>query len=135
MPLTHLLDTSVYCQVLRPSPISSCVSRWEALGDDSLAIPAVVVAEIEYGLHLKNSPNLWRQYRTVLQFRLPVLDFDHCVAEVFGRCKSTQKRSGNMVDDFDLAIAATAIINDLTLATLNARHFKLIDGLRWEDWS
>lgn len=49
--------------------------------------------------------------------------------------KARQQRIGATVDDFDLAIAATAMTHDLTVATLNAKHFKLVQGLKWEDWS
>ena len=33
MPVSHLLDTSVYCQPLRKKPHASVVARWELLGD------------------------------------------------------------------------------------------------------
>jgi len=42
---------------------------------------------------------------------------------------------GLCVDDLDLVIAATAVWNNLTLATLNVRRFALIEGLRRENWS
>jgi predicted nucleic acid-binding protein len=35
----------------------------------------------------------------------------------------------------DLLIAATARAHKLTLATLNLRHFGMIDGITVEDWS
>ena len=69
----------------------------------------------------------------MLQFRLAVLDFGASVAATFGECKCNQQGSGKVVDDFDLAIAATAITYGLKLATLDARHFNLIEGLVWED--
>jgi predicted nucleic acid-binding protein len=39
------------------------------------------------------------------------------------------------MDDFDLLIAATALEHGLIVATLNVRHFSMIAGLSWEDWS
>ena len=93
------------------------------------------IAELEFGLFLKDSDRLWAAYRSILKDRLKIFDFDANSASVFGELKAKQTQSGKTVDDFDLAIAAVAIAHDLTVATLNSRHFKLIDGLHWEDWS
>lgn len=49
--------------------------------------------------------------------------------------KARQTQLGKTVDDFNLSIAAIAVHYNLKLATLNHRHFKLIDNLEWEDWS
>lgn len=135
MALRYLLDTSVFSQPIRPQPLAACQNLWQQYGDARLAVPTITIAEIENGLFLKNSDKLWTAYRTILKDRLASLDFTASVASVFGEMKSRQARLGQTVDDFDLAIAATAVAHDLTVATLNKRHFKLIEGVSWEDWS
>jgi len=135
MAVKYLLDTSVFSQPIRPKPNLNCQRKWQKHGDARLAIPAMAIAELEFGLFLRNSDRLWSAYRSILKDRLELFDFTAPVASVFGEIKSRQTRNGKRVDDFDLAIAATAIAHDLTLATLDARHFQLIDDLRWEDWS
>ena len=37
MRLTHLLDSSVFCQPLKPEPLASVEKRWRELGDQALA--------------------------------------------------------------------------------------------------
>lgn len=133
--MRYLLDTSVYCQPLRHAPIDACQRRWQKLGDDQLAVPAIAIAELEYGLFLKDSEKLWQAYRTILKGRLTVLDFTQTTASIFGEMKASQSISGKTIDDFDLAIAAIAVAHDLVVATLNYRHFQQIKGLRWENWS
>lgn len=135
MALRYLLDTSVFCQPLRPRPSKPCQERWLRQGDEHLAVPAIAIAELEYGLFRKDSDKLWHAYRTILKRRLVTLDFTQATASVFGEIKAQQSQSGHTIDDFDLAIAAIAVERDLTVATLNARHFQKIEGLRWEDWS
>jgi predicted nucleic acid-binding protein len=39
------------------------------------------------------------------------------------------------VDDFDLAIAAHAIVHEAAVVTRNTRHFARIRSLRVEDWT
>lgn len=133
--MKYLLDTSVYCQPIKRDPNSVCQKRWQKAGDSILAVPTMIIAEIEYGLFLKSSERLWSAYRAILKDRLPILQFDVSSASVFGELKAKQNQVGKTVDDFDLAIAAIAINHNLTVATLNSRHFTLIDMLQWEDWS
>jgi tRNA(fMet)-specific endonuclease VapC len=63
--------------------------------------------------------------------RLPV------TAEVFDRAATLWaqgQRQGINVDDADLIIAATALIQRLAVATANPRHFEWIDGLSLSNW-
>jgi predicted nucleic acid-binding protein len=135
MALKYLLDTSVYSQPIRPRPLPACETKWQKLGDKNLAVSAIVIAELEYGLFLKDSKKLWEAYRSILKGRLEILDFTAEVATTFGEMKARQAQAGKTVDDFDLSIAAHAVHYNLKLATLNHQHFKLIDDLEWEDWS
>ena len=48
--------------------------------------------------------------------------------------KAAQRRSGRLVPDLDLLIAATAQAHGLILATLDVAHFRLIENFHYEDW-
>jgi len=135
MPLTHLLDTSVYCQPLKPRPVPGVESRWRALGDASLAISVIVEAEILHGIELKQSPRLLELYEGLLHQRLTVLPVDTSVAQSFGRIKASARTKGFHASDFDFLIAATAKAHGLVIATLNFQHFAGIQGLAVEDWT
>ena len=73
MALSHLLDTSVYCQPIKPRPLESVRERWTGLGDDVLAVSAICEAEVLYGLELKRSTRLNSLYDGLLKERLRVL--------------------------------------------------------------
>jgi tRNA(fMet)-specific endonuclease VapC len=133
--LSHLLDTSVYSQRLRPRPLPAVVERWKALGDASLAISAICEAELRYGLARKKSDRLWKEYHDFLENRLTLLPIGQAVATRFGDLKASLEHAGSPRADFDLLIAATALEHHLCLATLNRRHFDKIPGLNVEDWS
>ena len=133
--LTHLLDTSVYSQRLRPRPVPQVVVRWQECGDSALAISAICESELLYGLEKRNSDRLWREYRDFLEDRLALLAVDKQVAARFGRLKAEQEQLGEPRAEFDLLIAATALAHNLIVATLNPRHFEGLSGLVVEDWS
>ena len=135
MPVTHLLDTSVYCQPLRKKPLPSVVARWKTLGDDALCVSVLCEAELHQGLEAKDSDRLWDRYRSLLDGRLPVLDVDAEVARAYASLAGPLIRVGKPRPVVDLLIAATAKKAGLVLATLNFRHFDGIEGVAIEDWS
>ena len=132
---SHLLDTSVYCQPIKPKPLPAVERRWRELGDAPLAISVISEAELLYGLELKSSAKLRSQYDQLLKGRLPILSVDSAVARSFSQIKAACRKKGFAASDFDFLIAATAKTHGLILATLNIRHFNGIEGLAVEDWA
>ena len=61
---------------------------------------------------------------------LTVLAFDEEVVAQAAMIYRTLKKQNKIIDHFDILIAATAIVNDLPLATLNRHHFERIQDLR-----
>lgn len=57
------------------------------------------------------------------------LPFDDAVAETFAEVRSTLRRRGTPISDFDLVIGATALVHDLTVLTFNTRHFERIPDI------
>ena len=92
-------------------------------------------AEVLQGLEAKGSDRLWRAYRSVLKDRVQVLPVDIRVAEHYACVQAASARAGRTRPAFDLLIAATALVHELTLATCNVRHFEGIEGLSVEDWA
>ena len=135
MPITHLLDTSVYSQPIKRAPLDSVQRRWAAVGDSSLSTSVICEAEVLQGLEAKRSDRLWRRYRSVLKGRMHVLPVDIRVAERYAHVQAVSSRIGRTRPAFDLLIAATALVHGLTLATCNVRHFEGIENLTVEDWS
>lgn len=133
--MTHLLDTSVYSQRLKRRPLRKVVRRWSDLGDAKLAISTICEAEILFGLEKKNAERLWTEYEHYLKHKLIALPLERKVIETYARLKAELQASGLTVGEFDLLIGATALANNLKLATLNTKDFAKIPGLELEDWS
>jgi predicted nucleic acid-binding protein len=133
--MRYLLDTSVYSQPLRKRAVEAALVRWSDAGDAACAVSAVTVGEVEFGLRLEKRPQRRRKYEALLDGRLTVLPTSMDVWLEFARRKARQQVLGAPVADLDLLIAATALVNGLTVATLNVTDFARIEGLSWEDWS
>ena len=135
MALTHLLDTSVFCQPIKNCPVEAALNRWSALGDPAVCTSAICLAEILQGLHSRNSATYWARYRAFLDNRYPILPFDAAVAGTFGDLAAAIKRIGKSKPTIDLLIAANAKHHGLSVATLNPKEFRDLPGVAVEDWS
>jgi len=65
---------------------------------------------------------------------LPVLGPDLASARLFGELKARLARSGRLVADADLFIAAISLSRWATLVTGNRKHYDRIPGLALENW-
>ena len=44
------------------------------------------------------------------------------------------KKKGNLIEDADILMASTAIVEDLVLITNNINHFKRVKRLKLDNW-
>lgn len=131
----YLLDTSVFSQPLRRKPVMAALSRWRDAGDTACKVSVVTLAEVEFGIELEENENRREKYRHLLLDRIEGVPCGPEVWHRFARVKARQQKLGRMVADLDLLIAATALVHDWTVATLNHTDFSKIESLKWEDWS
>jgi tRNA(fMet)-specific endonuclease VapC len=66
--------------------------------------------------------------------RCEILDIDLTVMEKASDIYVQLKRTGRLIEDADILIAAIAMVNKLILVTDNTKHFNRIDGLPIENW-
>ncbi|MDP2992232.1 MAG: PIN domain nuclease, partial [Deltaproteobacteria bacterium] len=66
--------------------------------------------------------------------KVTVLSFDEKAADRFGQVKATLRKSGEIIEDFDILIASIAIVQNAVLVTNNTNHFERIPGLHLENW-
>lgn len=72
-----------------------------------------------------------RKFWNDLMDRSFILAFDQRVADEAVRiAQGIRKRGEGNIGMADLFIAATAVVHDLPLATLNKKHFQRVEGLR-----
>ncbi len=135
MSFAYLLDTSVLSQPLKDQPLRGVQRRWTPERSPGLCTSSICQAELLRGLEGRQSEKLWRRYRDYLAGEVTVVPFDEHAAVTYSRLCARLQAAGTRRDMADLLIAAAAIAADLTLATLNVRHFDDLGGLRVEDWT
>jgi len=53
---------------------------------------------------------------------------------IYAKEKAKVRKSGNLIDDFDILIGATAVANNMIWVTENEKHFVRISKVKIENW-
>ena len=112
--------------------ISEVTERLKELEPRGFALSIVSVAELWEGVHFSREP---ARSQTVLEeflANISVINIDDEICKRFGHLRGTLRRRGQIVADFDLLIATSALRHGFTLLTNNRRHYQAISGLRLE---
>lgn len=124
-----LLDTNVLSEVTRPSPDARVLGWLDRLDEDRTFISVVSIAEIRRGVALldegrrRDALAEWLARELPQRFEQRVLPVDEGVALAWGDLMGLAKRRGRGLSSMDGLIGATAISQDLTLATRNIKDF------------
>ena len=124
-----LLDTNVLSEVTKLAPDPRVLKWLDGLDEDRSCISVVSIAEIRRGVVLMDEGRKrealtdWLARDLPQRFEHRVLPVDEAVALAWGDLIGLAKRRGRGLSSMDGLIAATAISQNLTLATRNTRDF------------
>lgn len=99
-----------------------------------IAIPALVLFELETGIAKSNSPDKRRQQLAELTSVVRILPFGQREASAAASVRVALERRGMPVGPLDVLIAGTALAHGATLVSRNLREFARVDNLAVEDW-
>ncbi len=134
-----LFDTDHYSLQERGHP--RLRERLAAVPPDSIAVSVVTMEEMLRGrlaMLARQLPSEERvhAYRKLIETAsffqaVAVLPFDMACEQKFKELRARRVRIGTK----DLRIAATALVNEITLVTRNRKDFEKVPGLVLEDWT
>lgn len=120
-----LVDTSILIDYYRKTDKAN--SKWIALVRQGYKFAISVVTK--YEIYSGATPSQLTFWDKVLQV-VEIISLDEISIDTAVTMNSSLKRKRKQIDLADLFIAATAITHNLSLATLNKKHFERIDGLQ-----
>jgi tRNA(fMet)-specific endonuclease VapC len=127
-----LLDTNVVVHYLKGDP--AIVARIYKASRGELAIPAIVVYELEYGTLRSKLPARRRRELEAGLEHIRHVPFDSAAAMAAATIRVALEKQGLMIGPLDMLIAGTAISRGAALVTNNAAEFSRVPGLRVLDW-
>ena len=108
-------------------------NKFEGLSLDDCFISEITLAELKFGVENSERPDKNRKaldnFLTGVQI-LPIFGSLNFYAQE----KARLRKEGTRIDDFDLLIGVTSVINNLVMVTNNTAHFQRIKGIVLEDW-
>ena len=131
----YSLDTNIVSEILRENEIVQKNFRQALQEDSPIYIYSIVYYEIVRGLKTAGKFRLLRNFLE-LNSKLPHLMLDKDNYETIDKAVEiyVQLHKGKQIEDNDIYIAATAIVNDCTLVTVNVKHFERVEGLKLINW-
>lgn len=127
-----LLDTNVMVHYLRGDP--GIVKRIQDASRGELAIPAIVVYELEYGTLRSRFPARRRRELEAGIAQIQHVPFDSAAALAAAGIRFEIEQHGFSIRPLDLLIAGTAVSRGAALVTNNTAEFSRVPGLRVLDW-
>jgi tRNA(fMet)-specific endonuclease VapC len=127
--MNYLIDTDWVIDHLKGR--SATVEAITRLVEDGIAMSLITYGEIYEGILLGRDPKRHEQgFLAFLRTPIDVLPLNKSIMKRFGQIRGHLRQTGQLISDFDILIAATALHYDLTLLTHNTRHFNRIPTLK-----
>ena len=104
------------------------------IGVENCFLSEISLAELKYGALYSQKPEKHNLEIENLLKVVGVIPITTAI-DLFAEEKARLRKAGKMIDDFDLFIGCTAIVNNLTLVTNNIKHFERLQNLKIEDWT
>ena len=131
--MKYMLDTDICIYVINHR-VKSVLEMFRKNINEGIAISAITLSELEYGLAASKKHNDNRDLLSEFLSFIEVLSFDEAAAACYGPVCASLKRKGTPIGALDELIAAHALSAGLTLVTNNLREFGRVDGLNPENW-
>jgi tRNA(fMet)-specific endonuclease VapC len=122
-----VIDTNIFIEFLRAKDKTK-TGLFLIPDDKQIYISSVTIYELLMGA---NTPDKIKDIK-ILTEDIPVLPFNEDVANKAAEVYHQLRQKNQIIDFRDIFIAATCIINNCPLKTLNKKHFDRIIGLSVE---
>ena len=135
--MIYLLDTNACIALIdgRPSTVRARFADAVKAGHQAL-VSAIAAFELWYGVDKSAHPDAnAARVQTFFAGPVALLPFDEEDAMSGGAIRAAAEKAGRPIGPYDLLMAAQASRRRLTLVTANAREFRRVKGLLWEDWA
>lgn len=130
----YLLDTNICIYIIKNKP-AKVLAKFKKLRKSYIAISAITLAELEYGIFKSGSPEKNQIALAKFLCYIKVLPFDTEVTFHYGQIRVDLEKKGKIIGPMDMLIAAHALAKNMTLVTNNIKEFQRIKDLKIENWA
>ena len=96
-------------------------------------VSEITIAELYYGASKSNNREERIKDVEFIATKFDVLPIFPAL-ELFGDIKAKLEADGNRIDDFDILIGTTALVNNMVVVTDNIKHLERLPNINIENW-
>lgn len=126
----YLLDTNICIYFLQGK--YGIKEKIQSIGRKNCCVSEITIAEMLYGAAYSNSEKHRHDVDIVIESLSIIPIFDSL--PTYATTKANLRRTGQLIDEFDLLIGSTALHHGFVLVTENVKHLKHIPGIEIENW-
>ncbi|MBR1404177.1 MAG: type II toxin-antitoxin system VapC family toxin [Treponema sp.] len=131
MAAQYLLDTNICISLLKNK--YGIREKVIAAEPRNCFISEITIAELYYGAAKGERKAERAKDVEFIASKFEVLPIFPAL-ELFGNLKAELETDGNRIDDFDILIGSTALVNNLVMVTDNEKHLSRLPNITIENW-
>lgn len=107
-------------------------NKIEEVGAENCFISEITVAELKYGVENSKTVEPMRLSIDAFIPKFAILPIYNAL-NLYAKEKAKLRKRGEIIDDFDILIGASAVVNELIMVTNNVAHLNRIEKIEIED--
>ena len=127
----YLLDTNICIYYIKGQ--FNLKEKFEQVDPENCYVSEITLAELMYGVECSDKKDKNQKALDDFLTGVKVIPIFHTL-DFYAKEKARLKKSGKILDDFDLLIGAAAVTQGMILVTNNTDHFKRLTGIQLENW-
>ena len=133
MSTRFLLDTNICIYIAKYNP-PAVRERFQQYPANQLAMSVVTLGELRFGAEKSHAKDKAMAVIDELASLITIADLSENTADHYGDIRASLQKSGQLIGNNDLWIAAHARSQDWILVTNNEKEFLRVGGLKVENW-
>lgn len=133
MSTRFLLDTTICIYIAKYNP-PAVRERFQQYPANQLAMSVVTLGELRFGAEKSHAKDRAMAVIDELASLITIADLSENTADHYGDIRASLQKSGQLIGNNDLWIAAHARSQDWILFTNNEKEFLRVGGLKVENW-
>lgn len=133
MAKRYLLDTNICIYIAKHNP-PAVRARFAQHSANELAMSVITLGELRYGAEKSQAKEKALKVIEALANSMRIEELSEDVAEHYGHIRAELQKSGQMIGNNDLWLAAHARSQGWVLVTNNEREFLRVANLQVQNW-
>jgi len=128
----YVIDTNTLIYFFKG--MGNVPNKFLAISPKDIAIPSIVLYELEYGIAKSNSPKKRQNQLKELCSLVEILPFNDESARISASVRAKLEKKGTPIGPYDILIAGLALQHQGILVTNNTGEFSRVPKLKLDNW-